>query len=637
MPHSSGAVRSRQLYSRGHPIIARNREALSAALQLLHSLSPAIVIGIVGVVSTLTAASGLAASFRESVSSLGSDVLTEKRVQVATKSRDELQQILAGNAARLYDFDLAALAPGVTVSEDRVNAIGFRTFSGGGSSPNQSNVFVDGSSLKNDLTGGGVAGQDASRGNPFPRNAIQEYRVITQNFKAEYCEELASKGESEIGFYTNGPFEDMCEGPHLQQTGEIPPDCFSIDSIAGAYWRGNENNPMLQRIYGTAFLNRKDLKEYLTRLEEAKKRDHRKLGKELDLFSIQDEIGSGLVLWHPKGAKVRRIIEDLWRKEHERRGYDILFTPHIAKLDLWRTSGHLDFYRENMYSPMDVENISYQIKPMTCPFHIMVYKSKLRSYKDLPFRWAEIGTVYRYERSGVLHGLLRVRGFSQDDAHIFCRPDQIEEEVLGVLDLTVFFLKVFGFDDYEVYLSTRPEKFVGSEENWEKATEALRGALIKKGLDCKTDEGGGAFYGPKIDIQLKNVLGREETVSTVQVDRHLPNQFELEFIGDDSRPHRPVMIHRGYLSTMERMISFLIEHYAGAFPAWLAPVQAAVLPVADRHDAYAVRIVDRLRAAPAKRSGDASGSQCTITRRRTWRATSRRWEATRNLWSPSST
>jgi len=421
--------------------------------------------------------------------------------------------------------------------------------------------------------------------------ALRTFEKVGETYKVEIINDLPP--DEQITIYEQDGWYDLCRGPHAPSTGFVK--AFKLLSIAGAYWRGDERNPMLQRIYGTAFSTRKDLEEYLARLEEARRRDHRKLGKELDLFSIQDDIGPGLVLWHPKGAKVRRIIEDFWRKEHERRGYDILFTPHVAKLDLWRTSGHLDFYRENMYSSMEVENADYQIKPMTCPFHIMIYKSKVRSYRDLPLRWAEIGTVYRYERSGVLHGLLRVRGFSQDDAHIFCRPDQIEEEVRGVLDLTVFFLKTFGFDDYEVYLSTCPEKFVGSEENWEKATEALQNALRAKGLDYEVDEGGGAFYGPKIDLKIKDVLGRAWQCSTVQVDFNLPERFEMNFVGDDNRRHTPTMIHRAIFGSFERFFGILIEHYGGAFPLWLSPAQVRVATIGEEQISYAEGVYEALK------------------------------------------
>jgi len=421
--------------------------------------------------------------------------------------------------------------------------------------------------------------------------AIRIFENDGETYKVEIISELPL--DEQITIYQQGDWYDLCRGPHAPSTGFVK--VFKLLSIAGAYWRGDERNPMLQRIYGTAFWNRKDLDDYLTKLEEAKKRDHRRLGRELDLFSIQDEIGPGLVLWHPKGARIRRVIEDFWRSEHERRGYDILFTPHVARMDLWETSGHLDFYREYMYSPMDIEDIVYQIKPMTCPFHILIYKSKIRSYRDLPLRWAEIATVYRYERSGVIHGLLRVRGFSQDDAHIFCTADQIEKEVLSVLDLTVFFLTTFGFDDYEVYLSTRPEKFVGGVENWERATEALRGALKAKGLNYETDEGGGAFYGPKIDLKIKDVLGRAWQCSTIQVDFNLPERFNINFVGDDNSRHPPIMIHRAILGSFEGFFGILIEHYGGAFPLWLSPIQVRVATIGEGQISYAQDVYETLR------------------------------------------
>ena len=351
---------------------------------------------------------------------------------------------------------------------------------------------------------------------------------------------------------------------------------------------------MLQRIYGTAFNNSKDLRKYLDFLEEVKKRDHRRLGKELDLFSINDEIGSGLVLWHPNGAIIRKTIEDFWRNEHLKADYKLLYSPHIAKLELWKTSGHLDFYRENMYSPMEIEGTDYELKPMNCPFHLSVYKSSLRSYRNLPIRYAELGTVYRYERSGVLHGLLRVRGFTQDDAHIFCREDQIEEEILRVLDFTLFVLKTFGFDSYDIYLSTRPEKYVGSDDNWEISTNALKMALEEKGLKYMVDPGEGVFYGPKIDIKVKDSLGRSWQCSTIQVDFNNPERFDITYRGTDGREHRPIMIHRALMGSLERFFGVLIEHYAGAFPLWLSPVQVSVLTIAERHDAYAEKIISEL-------------------------------------------
>ncbi|TFG77668.1 MAG: threonine--tRNA ligase [Thermodesulfobacteriales bacterium] len=422
-------------------------------------------------------------------------------------------------------------------------------------------------------------------------DAISIFDKAGENYKVEIVNDLPS--DEPITIYDQDGWYDLCRGPHAPSTGFVK--AFKLLSSAGAYWRGDEKNAMLQRIYGTAFWDRKELKNHLNRLEEAKKRDHRKVGKELDLFSIQEDIGPGLVLWHPKGSRIRRVIEDFWREQHERYGYELLYTPHIANIELWKTSGHLEFYSENMYPRMEVDNTEYQLKPMNCPFHIMIYKTHIRSYRDLPLRWAEIGTVYRYERSGVLHGLLRVRGFSQDDAHIFCRPDQIEEEVRGVLDLTILFLKTFGFDDYEIYLSTRPEKFVGSEDVWDRATDALRNALDSKGLKYEMDEGGGAFYGPKIDIKIKDVLGRAWQCSTVQVDFNLPERFEMSFIGDDNTRHQPIMIHRAIFGSMERFFGVLIEHYGGAFPMWLSPVQMRIATIADEHVEYGERVYKTLK------------------------------------------
>ncbi len=422
-------------------------------------------------------------------------------------------------------------------------------------------------------------------------DAINIFEKDGETYKVEIINDLPPA--EQITIYDQDGWYDLCRGPHAPSTGFVR--AFKLLSSAGAYWRGSEKNAMLQRIYGTAFWDRKELKTYLNNLEEAKKRDHRKLGKELDLFSIQEDIGAGLVLWHPKGSRIRRVIEDFWREQHERYGYELLYTPHIANIDLWKTSGHLEFYKENMYPPIEVDNTEYQLKPMNCPFHIMIYKTNIRSYRDLPLRWAEIGTVYRYERSGVLHGLLRVRGFSQDDAHIFCRPDQIEQEVLGVLDLTISFLKTFGFDDYEIYLSTRPEKFVGSEEVWDRATDALRNALDSKGLDYEVDEGGGAFYGPKIDLKIKDVLGRAWQCSTVQVDFNLPERFDMSFIGDDNSRHQPIMIHRAIVGSMERFFGILIEHYGGAFPLWLSPVQIRIATISDEQKEYGEKVYIALR------------------------------------------
>ena len=422
--------------------------------------------------------------------------------------------------------------------------------------------------------------------------AIATFSGINENYKVEIINDLP-EGE-EITIYDQTDWYDLCRGPHLPSTGLIK--AFKLTSSAGAYWRGSENNPMLQRIYGTAFWDKKELRKHLQSLEEAKKRDHRKLGRELDLFSVNEEIGPGLILWHPRGAKVRGVIEDFWKREHISQGYELLYTPHMAKLDLWRTSGHVDFYSQNMFSCMEVENSDYQVKPMNCPFHILVYKTKTRSYRDLPIRWAEIGTVYRYERSGVLHGLLRARGFSQDDAHIFCRPDQICEEVTGVLCLTLDFLKTFGFDDYEIFLSTRPARVVGSEENWERSIEAIEQALSDVGLPYGVDSGGGAFYGPKIDLKIKDVIGRAWQCSTIQVDFNLPERFEMEFVGEDNARHTPIMIHRAIFGSIERFFGILIEHYGGAFPLWLSPEQVRVASVGQSQAEYCKEVCSELRS-----------------------------------------
>jgi len=423
------------------------------------------------------------------------------------------------------------------------------------------------------------------------QEAIKLFQGMGEKYKVELLEEI---GDDEVSLYEEGGFIDLCRGPHVASTGQVT--AFKLLSTAGAYWRGSEKNKMLQRIYGTSFKDRKDLEDYLNFLEEVKKRDHRRLGKDLDLFSISEEIGPGLILWHPNGAAIRRAIEDFWLKEHYKADYEILYTPHIAKIQLWQKSGHLDFYRENMYSPMEIEGIDYQIRPMNCPFHIHIYKSSLRSYRDLPIKYAELGTVYRYERSGVLHGLLRVRGFTQDDAHIFCREDQIEEEIMGVLEFTLFILKTFGFDTYEVYLSTRPEKYVGSLENWERSTNALKQALDTKGLAYEIDTGEGVFYGPKIDIKVKDILNRPWQCSTIQVDFNIPERFDVTYRGSDGKEHRPIMIHRALMGSLERFFGILIEHYAGSFPLWLAPVQVEILTIAERHSDYAMSLLKTLKS-----------------------------------------
>jgi threonyl-tRNA synthetase len=401
----------------------------------------------------------------------------------------------------------------------------------------------------------------------------------------------------EISIYSQGGFVDLCRGPHVDISTQINPAAVKLMNVAGAYWRGDEKRPMLQRIYGTAWKTPDELKNYLWRLEEAKKRDHRKIGHDLDLFSVVDEVGAGLILWHPKGGKIRKIVENFWSEEHEANGYEFVYTPHIGKAQLWETSGHLGFYKDNMYSPVDIEGQQYYLKPMNCPFHIHIYKNSLRSYRDLPIRYAEEGTVYRYERSGVLHGLMRVRGFTQDDAHHFCRPDQMPAEIDFVLDFSLHILRSFGFSEIQAYLSTKPEKSVGEPERWLAAEAALEESLKRSGVDYEVDRGGGAFYGPKIDLKIKDAIGREWQLSTIQFDFNLPDRFDLNYIGEDGQPHRPYMVHRALLGSLERFFGVLIEHYAGAFPVWLSPMQVALIPIADRHIDFARAAAEQIRKA----------------------------------------
>ena len=429
---------------------------------------------------------------------------------------------------------------------------------------------------------------------PFARREIDKAEArklfADQPYKLELLDEIP---EEKVSVYQQGNFTDLCRGPHLNSTMEIK--AFKLINIAGAYWRGDERRPMLQRIYGAVFPTKKELDEYLEKLDEAGRRDHRRLGRELDLYSIHEEAGPGLIHWHPKGAAIRRIIEDFWREEHVKRDYDIVYTPHIAKVDLWKTSGHWEFYRESMYSPMDIDEQQYVIKPMNCVGHILIYKTKLHSYRELPLRYAELGTVYRYERSGVLHGLARVRGFTQDDAHIFCRFDQLEEEVVRVLELTRFMMETFDFTNHKVLLSTRPEKYSGTLEAWEEATETLQKALSRSGIAYEIDPGEGVFYGPKIDTKIEDALGRAWQGPTVQVDFNLPQRFDVNYIGEDGQEHMVAMVHRTVLGSMERFLASLIEHYGGAFPVWLAPVQVRIVPVADRHLDYANELETRLK------------------------------------------
>ena len=444
---------------------------------------------------------------------------------------------------------------------------------------------------------------------PFEKIEVSREEAVKmlegQTYKLERLADIP-EGEA-ITFYKHADYFDLCRGPHVEHTGCV--GAVKLLSVAGSYFRGDEKNPMLQRIYGTAFATEEELKSYIQQQEEAAKRDHRKLGTELDLFGFSDSVGPGLVLWHPKGALIRHLIETYWKAEHYKNGYELLYTPHIGQSNLWETSGHLGFYREGMYSPMEIDEKDYYVKPMNCPFHIEVYQSRLRSYRELPLRWAELGTVYRYEKSGSLHGLMRVRGFTQDDSHIICTPESIEDEIAEVLRFSLAINRAFGFTDIKAYLSTRPEKAVGEPERWEKAIDSLRKAVAKCELDCDVDEGGGAFYGPKIDLKLRDAIGREWQTTTIQFDFNLPERFDMTYIGEDGKKHRPFMVHRALLGSIERFFGILIEHYAGAFPLWLAPEQVRILPISDKAMDYAHKTQAALREAGFRVDVDVSAEK----------------------------
>jgi threonyl-tRNA synthetase len=435
-----------------------------------------------------------------------------------------------------------------------------------------------------------------------------EAKIKTQNepYKLEILEGL----QEPITLYTLGEeWWDLCAGPHVEHTGQLNPKAFELESVAGAYWRGDETRAQLQRIYGTAWETPEQLTEHKRRKEEALRRDHRRIGKDLDLFSIEDEAGAGLVFWHPRGARMRLLIEEFWRQAHFEGGYELLYTPHVADISLWKTSGHLDFYAESMFGPMQVDEREYQLKPMNCPFHVLTYASKLRSYRELPIRWAELGTVYRYERPGVMHGLMRVRGFTQDDAHVFCLPEQISDEILRILDLTERILSTFDFSNYEINLSTRPEKSIGDDAVWDLATKGLIEALERKGWAYKIDEGGGAFYGPKIDLKIEDAIGRMWQCSTIQLDFNLPERFKLDYIAADGSKQRPIMIHRAIFGSLERFFGIMTENYAGDYPFWLAPEQVRLLPVTDEVQPYAEQLLEQLTQAGVRATVDRSGDR----------------------------
>jgi len=421
-------------------------------------------------------------------------------------------------------------------------------------------------------------------------SALRLFEKLKEHYKLDIIRRIDP--QDVISVYEQGNFIDLCRGPHVPSTGMV--GAFKLTHIAGAYWQGDPSKPMLQRIYGIAYWDTKELEERLRFYEEVKRRDHRKLGAELEMFLIDEDIGGGLVLWLPKGGIYRKVLEDFWKEEHIKRGYQLVYTPHVGKANLWQTSGHLEYYRQNMYPPMEMEQEEYFVKPMNCPFHVAIYKSKVRSYKELPLKLAELGTVYRYELSGVLHGLMRVRGFTQDDAHIICTPEQVEDVILETLDFAVQMLKTFGFEDFKVYISTRPPLYIGSEEQWEKAENALKRAVETLNLSYEIDEGGGAFYGPKIDVKIKDAIGRFWQCSTIQFDFNLPERFDMEYVGPDNKRHRPYMIHRAIFGSIERFTGVLLEHYAGLLPFWLAPVQARVIPVSEKHIPYAIELKDFL-------------------------------------------
>ena len=458
--------------------------------------------------------------------------------------------------------------------------------------------------------------RDLSPGEAKALYADQPYKLeLIDGIVAGGVDEYGEKVEGDVvlSTYKHDLFEDLCRGPHVDSTGQIPTDAFKLLSIAGAYWRGDERRPMLQRIYGTVWPHKAELDDYLHRLEEAERRDHRKLAYQLDLYSTHEEAGAGLIYWHPNGARIRHEIETFWREEHFKGGYDLVYTPHIGKADLWQTSGHLEFYSEGMYAPLTIDEQEYYLKPMNCPFAILIYNARRRSYRELPFRWAELGTVYRYERSGVLHGLLRVRGFTQDDAHLICRPDQMPEEILRVLRFSLHILRAFGFQEFNVELSVRDldtmEKYAGRDEEWRMAEAALLEALEIEGQPYKRMEGEAVFYGPKIDIKVKDALGRSWQLSTIQFDFNLPGRFDMTYVGEDGKEHRPYMIHRALLGSLERFFGVLIEHYGGAFPVWLAPVQARLIPIADRHLDFACQVQKELAAAGLRADVDSSGER----------------------------
>jgi len=531
--------------------------------------------------------SAVAGKIEDKIFDLSHLIDNDSNISIITKESNEGLEIIRHSTAHLMAHAVKELYPEAEVTIGPIIENGFfYDFA-------IKNPFTDEDLGKIEMKMHEIAKQDLpiSREVWQKQDAVGYFKNINENYKAEIIEDIPD--DEDLSIYKQGDWMDLCRGPHVPSTNIL--NAFKLTKVAGAYWRGDSSNEMLQRIYGTAWADKKSLSNYLEQLKQAEKRDHRRIGKDLDLFSIQEEAGGGLVFWHPNGSKIRQVIEDYWRTKHLEADYELLYTPHIALDTLWQTSGHTDFYQESMYTPIEDENRLYRLKPMNCPFHVLIYKNQLRSYRDLPLRWAELGTVYRHEMTGALHGLMRVRGFTQDDAHIFCTDDQVETEITNILNLTIEILQAFTFEQYEIHLATKPEKSVGNERIWNKATQALEQALSSKDLDYVLDEAGGAFYGPKIDIKIKDAIGRLWQCSTIQLDFNLPERFDMQYIGSDGQKHNPVMIHRTLLGSMERFFGVLIEHFEGKFPLWLAPTQIMILTISDSQNNYAEKIFEKLK------------------------------------------
>ncbi len=579
-------------------------------LEIANSISPRLAAAaVVARLTPLTSAGGAQPTAEESAEAamyaaentsaprlvdLSTPLTADTRLELLTEKNPETLKVVRHSAAHVLATAVLELFPETKLGHGPATDAGFFY-----------DFYREKPFTPEDLAAiGARMAEVVARDEPFlhefaPREkSLEGFQRDGDFMKAHFVTRFTQPGE-QVSFYRNGNFVDFCRGPHVPSTGRVK--AVKVTNLAGAYWLGDEKNPQLQRIYGTAFFSKKEMDEHFARLEEAARRDHRVLGKQLDLFSIQELAGAGLIFWHPKGAMIRKIMEDWMREECLRRGYELVYTPHVARVNLWQTSGHEGFYAQNMFTPMELDDANYRIKPMNCPFHILIYKNSPKSYRDLPVRYAELGNVYRYERSGTMHGLLRVRGFTQDDAHIFCTPGQIEDEVVACIDFAEAVLRTFGFSEFKVELSTWDPKdrahYAGSEDNWTLAVGSLQRALDRKGIDCKTIPGEAAFYGPKIDVKLVDVLGRLWQLSTVQFDFNLPARFEMEYVGEDGERHQPVMVHRALFGSVERFFGVLIEHYAGAFPLWLAPVQMGLVPISERHQVYAQKVESELKAA----------------------------------------